>query len=261
MKNKFWVSILTCCVILSLAGCGKGEKVKAESKNDEETVLESDVETAAESDIEIETIVENNIETVILSENNQEEDIQDFDSYDELITAAKECIVNKDAPIPEEYGFTSVLKTAGDYEILGYLIEDIDGNGIDELIFGGNGTRPDGSWDGIIYDIYTISDGELVHVLNGWERNRYYFCENGMIANEGSSSVAKSNHAYFTFWGSELHLIEAVIYDGERDQINPWFYSTESEYDTEYAEPISEELAKEIREKYVYEHPTFIPFT
>ena len=54
--------------------------------------------------------------------------------------------------------------------------------------------------------------------------------------------------------------MEAVIYDGMKDADHPWFYSTESEYDAKNAEPISEERAMEIRGKYVYEHPVFIPF-
>lgn len=231
MKNRFLFGILYIYVLLSLIGCSSN----------------------------IETQSEYNLETS-LSEHNQEEYTESYDYYEELIAAARECILKKDEKILENYDFSSVMLMSGDYEILGYLIEDIDGNGIDELIFGENGTDPDGMWDGIIYNIYTISDGELVHVLNGWERNRYYLCENGMIANEGSSGAANSNYSYFTFEESKLHLVESVIYDGIKDADNPWFYSTESEYDAENAEPISEDRSIEIREKYVYKHPTFIPF-
>lgn len=45
-----------------------------------------------------------------------------------------------------------------------------------------------------------------------------------------------------------------------KDADQPWFYSTEYEYDAEDAKPISEGRAMENRDKYVYEHPVFIPF-
>lgn len=202
------------------------------------------------------------METTDLSEDGQEEYAKEVDYYEKVIAAARESIGKIDETIPAEYGFSVAMKTGGYDEILGYLIEDIDGDGVDELIFGGNGTDPSlyDTWKSVIYDIYTISDGKLIHVLNGWNRNRYYFCESGMIANEGSSGADDSNYSYFTFDGSELHLVEAVIYDGMKDRDNPWFYSTESENDAGNAEPISEERAEEIRKKYVYEYPTFIPF-
>lgn len=234
MKNKFLVGILCIGVLLSATGCGSQTETKAQSVN--------------------------GAETAVSSVHNQEEETESGGYYEELIAAARECNQKKDETMLEKYDFSSVILTSRDYERLGYLIEDIDGNGIDELIFGANGTEPDDAWDSIIYDIYTISDGELVHVLNGWERNRYYFCENGMIANEGSSGAANSSFAYFTFEESTLHLVESVICDGMKDADHPWFYSTESKYDAENAEPISEEKSVEIREKYVYEHPEFIPF-
>lgn len=185
---------------------------------------------------------------------------EEHDYYEELIAAARECVINNDEEVSEAYDFSTAIYMNREYEILGYMIEDIDGNGTDELILGENAAKPDSTWDGIIYDIYTISDGELVHVLDGWERNRYYFCENGMIANEASGGAGYSAYTYFTFDGTELYLVESVIYDGWRDETNPWFYSTETYDDTENAEPISEEQALAIMKKYVYEYPTFIPF-
>lgn len=112
------------------------------------------------------------------------------------------------------------------------------------------------------YDLYTITDGELVHVFSGGERDTYNLCENGLIANEGADGYAMSVFAYYSFEGTELHLVEAVIYNGWDDSENPWFYSTQSDnmYDTENMDSISEEQAWATMEKYVFEHPTYIPF-
>lgn len=183
--------------------------------------------------------------------------------YEELIAAARECAVKNNGEKPESYDFSSVIymKKDWDYGTLGYLIKDIDGNGTCELIFGGNADESVSWYDGIIYDIYTISNGELVHVLDGWERSRYFLCENGMIAHEGSGSAFDGTNSYFALEGEELYLVESVTwnYEAEGDAC-VYYYTTESEYDTENAEIISAEQADAIIEKYVYEHIAFIPF-
>lgn len=232
MKNKFIGGILCICALFSVMGCSAEQETMTQSANPAETVA--------------------------LSESKREEPAEEGNHYEKLIAAAKKCVVENNGEVPADYDFSSVIYMKKDG--LGYLIEDIDGNGTEELIFGGNGTDPEIVGNSIIYDVYTISNGELVHVLDGWERNRYYLCENGMIANEGSSGAANSNYSYFNFDGSKLHLVESVIFDGIRDTDHPWFYSTESEYDTGNAEPISEEQATEIMRQYVYKNLIFIPF-
>lgn len=197
---------------------------------------------------------------------NDAEETKLCDYYEDLIAAARECIEGNVVEEPEDYyDFSYIIyrygASNGASEGLGYLIEDIDGNGTDELFFGQN-DEPDSAYNGVIYDIYTISDGELVHVLSGGERDRYYFCENGMIANEGSGGASISGWAYYFFEGAELNLVEAILYNGLKDSDNPWFYSTQTDFPdgSENAESISEEQAQEIMEKYVYERPIFIPF-
>ncbi len=120
------------------------------------------------------------------------------------VQVAGECAIKNNGEKPEGYDFSDMLYMVKnwDYGTLGYLIKDIDGNGTDELIFGGNAEGSTTWYDGIIYDIYTISDGELVHVLDGWERNRYFLCENGVIANEGSGSAFDGTNSYFTLKGA-----------------------------------------------------------
>ena len=244
MKKKLFAGMLCLGILTVTAGCSSRIETGARP---EETMETTGTTTA--------------VETTALPEESQAEPPEQRDYYGELIEAARKCSVEKDAEMLENYDFSSVIRMSGiDDETLGYQIKDLDGNGTGELIFGGNRAEPGHAWDGIIYDIYTIADGELIHVLDGWERNRYYLCENGMIANEGSSSAFNSNYSYFTFEGEELELVESVIYDEMKDAGHPWFYSTESEYDAEYADPISEEWANEIIGSYRYQRPVFTPF-
>lgn len=196
-----------------------------------------------------------------------------YPGYDALIAEAQDVLENFDR-FTDEMGdhFSWVFYANWDYETLGYILRDLDGNGVEELIFGENG---EGGWDGIVYDLYTIVDGEVVHIFDGWERNRYYLCENGCIARESDGSAFEFTFAYYAYSGAKLALIEAVIYHneshaGDRDQR---FYSTVytgqlNEYEYEYGEKpapevyyeITSEKAEEIIAGYVYERPQFNPF-
>lgn len=302
MKNRFKISALCIGILLSALGCGTSaeneeplkESVEpaAVTVSDQEEQTESDdyfeettkdtegsnveesedydsssVEPASgcDPDIENQGPSEESMEPAAETDIDQKEQTELHAYYEELITTAKECIEGKVEEEYEDYDFSYIIYRYGAHYgaslRLGYLIKDIDGNGTDELIFGQN-DDPDSAWDGVIYDLYTISDGKLIHVFDGGERSTYHLCENGMIANEGADGAAMSVYAYYNFEGTELNLAEAVLYNGWEDSDNPWFYSTETDsyYDTENLESISGEQAWTIIEKYVYERPTFIPF-
>ncbi len=252
-KTMIWtivVSVIGCiiiavCVVMNSKGSSKGQDIPME------TSTGAQVETPTETPTEAQT--KTPTEAPIAA--------TDYSGYDELITQAKNVQENSDTTFPEEEKFSSVFYRKADYETLGYLRRDIDGNGIDELIFGANTDGWDnGNWDGVIYNIYTLVNGNVIKVLDGWERNRYYFCENGCIANESSSSAFESNYNYYTYQGTELTLVESVLYYERQDEENPWFHSTEQEPDIKNAKPISEEKAMEIMSKYVHEHPRYTPF-
>lgn len=246
MKNRIRISVLCICILLTALGCG--------GKSENEAVSEERTESFVQS-----------VESAAATESTREEQpVEAHDYYEELIADARECIEGK-VKESEDYDFSYMIYRYGAYYGasmgLGYLIEDLDKDGTEELIFGEN-SDPDSAYDSVIYDLYTIDDGKLVHVLEGGERSRYYLCENGMIAHEGSSSAATSVNAYYTFEGTELHLAEAVLYNGWDYEDNPWFYSTQTDsyYNVEDAEPVNAEQAQTIMEKYVYEHLMFIPF-
>ena len=72
---------------------------------------------------------------------------------------------------------------------IGYIYFDANGDGIDELLIG---EIAQGSWKGVIYDIYTMADRKPVHVVSGGSRNRYYVCDGTFLCNEYSSGAAES---------------------------------------------------------------------
>ncbi|MCD7808039.1 MAG: hypothetical protein LUH02_01750 [Erysipelotrichaceae bacterium] len=152
---------------------------------------------------------------------------QTIDAYDSIIEEAKDSTYN-----------------------LGYLLKDIDNNGIDELILGEYPSDDDSSWNEVIYDIYTIDNNEIIHVAEGGERNRYYLCDNGLIANECADSASYSTNAYYIYSDNSLTLSEAIIYNSEASIESPWFYTTTDLND--WSQNISEDEALEIMSSYTY---------
>ena len=141
---------------------------------------------------------------------------------------------------------------------IGYCFMDIDGNGVEELLIGETGT--DG-YKGMFFDLYAIIDNRAVQIAVSGERDRYYLCTGYKIANEGSGGAELSSNTYYEFDGERgmLSLIEAVTYDGDYDENNPWFYSAEG-VGREFYTPISQERAFQIQNQYTYTDIPFISF-
>ena len=118
-----------------------------------------------------------------------------------------------------ENGLSLMVAHRGEYyEDLGYAMQDLDGNGIDELII----------TDGLnIYDLYTIIQDEEegpLHLVSAMERIQYYLTTDGWIYNMGSGGAAVSYHTLYALEGRELKLLEGYMMDANTDPNNPWFY-------------------------------------
>lgn len=146
---------------------------------------------------------------------------------------------------------------------IGYAFIDIDGNGIQELLIGQ--VNAEGNYRGMIYDLYTISNGKVVHILSSGERNRYYLCNNGVIANEASAGADYSTQSFYTLkQGTTLSLIECVIADGTETPSSPWYYSTTvgaDRYTYLNKVSISETKAISIIQSYSRQSISYIPFS
>lgn len=143
---------------------------------------------------------------------------------------------------------------------LGYVIRDVDGNGTDELLIGEN--TPLG--ETVLYNMFTIRDGELVNVFSGWDRNRYYLCTNGNFINEGSSGAMQSSTIYYIYAKGEMIFIRSVIYDATMEPEGPWFVSYEKGWISDEPDPtlqeISQEKAMELSGAFTYETLELTPF-
>ena len=144
-----------------------------------------------------------------------------------------------------------------DINKLGYCLLDVDSDGTDDLFIG---TTEDEGYEGMFFDMYTLTDGKAELVATSGERDRYYLCEDNTIANEGSSSAFLSVNYYYDYKSGKLNLQDGIVNDGELDPQNPWFYGT-LDNGEDSLEPISEGAADSIKSKYKYMKLSFSPLS
>lgn len=132
----------------------------------------------------------------------------------------------------------------------GYTLMDLNNDNVPELITG----TISAAADGMMYDLYTYLDGDVIRVTSSGERDRYYLCDDQIIANEGSSGAADSVVGFYTLErdSSVLTPKEIVRFYGLDTPEAPWYYGTTYTYDVDGMEHISAETAMEIIDSYTY---------
>ena len=143
-------------------------------------------------------------------------------SYDSVISAYRAAYSSgnrENLGYLAEHGLSEI---SGYSEGVGYALKDLDRNGVPELLIAGQGT--DDFSEGMVYDLYTLVDGQPVNVLISSARNRWYLLRDNRLLNEGSGGAAYSYISTWTLSGAELEFGEAVFTNpGETEQV--LFYS------------------------------------
>ena len=103
---------------------------------------------------------------------------------------------------------------------LGYALLDLDNDGTDELVIANDAERQ------VIYDLYSLVDGKLVHVFTGWDRNSYELREGYRILNIGSNGAASADYVYCHLSNGQLGTDSLIRFDAATDPDHPWFRGT-----------------------------------
>lgn len=193
--------------------------------------------------------------STVPSGNSQSGSITGYPEYDEIVNQYYNGMaLNWSTEDFREHNLCYLAGYETGVDQIGYCVRDINGDGVDELMIGGIGEYSD---PGMFYDLYTMIDGQRVLVKSSGERDRYYLCQDQTIANEGSSGAALSIWGYYDFVSGQLQLKEGIFTDGDKHPENPYFYTTTTFYE-DYSNPISEEEAENIINKYTYETIPYI---
>ncbi len=186
-----------------------------------------------------------------------------YDLIDDLAKGLKEGFTEEQTLLEDDGGlgvsYRFYAAQYNTYEVLGYMYIDLDSDGTDELLLGENSRDGSEGWDSIIYDIFTLKNGERIHVASGAERCRYYLCEDGTIAREGSSGAAYSSYEYFNYSDGGLSIIESYFSKQAANDEIKWFHSYEEAYMDDGTE-IPKDEAMELIDSHVYRKLRFTWF-
>ena len=149
--------------------------------------------------------------------------------------------------------FSHDLLSVNDYyQTPGWLLRNLDGDGIPELLLGADW----GDGHSVIFNIYRLDGAKAVRVVDGWNRSRWYLCADGSLANEGSDGASEGTYSYYRYENGALRHLETVI------SLDGWLYSDTTDHYVggKGFRSVTEAEAAAVMDKYTYEPLSFTSF-
>ena len=174
-----------------------------------------------------------------------------YAAYDALLAEISD--LRRSGASEAQTDFSHDLLSVNDYyQTPGWLLRDLDGDGIPELLLGADW----GDGHSVIFNIYRLDGAKAVRVVDGWSRSRWYLCTDGSLAHEGSDGASEGTYSYYRYENVALRHLETVI------SLDGWLYSDTTDHYVggKGFRPVSEDEANAVREKYTHETLSFTPF-
>ena len=174
-----------------------------------------------------------------------------YAAYDALLAEISD--LRRSGASEAQTDFSHDLLSANDYyQTPGWLLRNLDGDGIPELLLGADW----GDGHTVIFNIYCLDGAKAVRVVDGWNRSRWYLCTDGSLAHEGSDGASEGTYSYYRYENGALRHLETVI------SLDGWLYSDTTDHYVggKGFRPVSEDEANAVREKYTHETLSFTPF-
>lgn len=125
---------------------------------------------------------------------------------------------------------------------VGYMLEDMNDDGIKELLIGSLSDEYD---QYMLFEMYILKDEKPISIVISWARSRNYLCKDKIINGEGSNGAASGEFDLMRLSSNnQLEYIEITRYEG--DLMETEEYERENYSDTPYWK------AKEYIEEYPY---------
>lgn len=174
-----------------------------------------------------------------------------YAAYDALLAEISD--LRRSGASEAQTDFSHDLLSVNDYyQTPGWLLRDLDGDGIPELLLGADW----GDGHSVIFNIYRLDGAKAVHVVDGWNRSRWYLCTDGSLAHEGSDGASEGTYSYYRYENGALRHLETLI------SLDGWLYSDTTDHYVggKGFRPVSEDEANAVREKHTHETLSFTPF-
>lgn len=215
------IMILSICMI-GICACGEPEAATiAETEMESEQAVGTETENMIILDTELE-IVESETE-VVYSDEEIYKDVLDKLYYN--------ISIGWDATEDISYLFYWEYSPIQGLSDVGYSFMDLDGNGVSELVVT---TIPDAK-NGIIYDLYTNIEGDVIHLASSGERDMYYLCQDNTIYVKSSNGAANSveKRCFVENLNTVLGVQDLLVYDEYVDANNLWYFGDGTCYEKE----------------------------
>ena len=224
-KRVLCAFFCTICFLLP-AGCAGQNKSQADGASAASEATETEEGSGSETEEEVRTVDTVTEETE--AEETEAPGIDYEEIYTPVLSSIREMIQEGyDFEKDYDYGTTGIVERImypGDddlMQVIGYVIEDINGDGIDELLIGENAVSDynDSGSVSFVYSGYTCKEDKPVCFMEGWGRNTQSYMGNGHFYNAGSNGAASSvfgewhlepggdsqtwDDFYFTEWDEE----------------------------------------------------------
>ena len=180
-----------------------------------------------------------------------------YAAYDALLAEISD--LRRSGASEAQTDFSHDLLSANDYyQTPGWLLRNLDGDGIPELLLGADW----GDGHSVIFNIYRLDGAKAVRVVDGWNRSRWYLCTDGSLANEGSSSAFESSYSYYRYTSGELQHLETLLYLDGGSGGSPWRYSVTTDQYVSSGDfhSVTEAEATAVMDKYTHETLILTPF-
>lgn len=166
--------------------------------------------------------------------------------YSGVLNEFYDVILNPDREYEPDGGKYGVAEAAlgigGDaLSKIGYLLKDINGDKIPELLIG---STEENEWDytaNELYAVYSLRDSKPVFVLEGRSRNAYALMEDDRIYNGGSNGAIYRIFGVYKLSTDAKLMCKEFYFSYEKDESFEdigFYYNTTGQYDKAYAQEL-----------------------
>ena len=148
---------------------------------------------------------------------------------------------------------------------VGFAFLDLDGDDVQELIIG---AIMNGEKDPLVFEIWTLKNGEPVMLAQSGARNRYYSQyaeEDNMwyVAYEAENGAANFAVYYLYLSEGKFEVIQGILFDAVASENAPWFMVYDLDWDVSNDMPIDEDTANAVMnaERNNYTNVEYIPYS
>lgn len=167
--------------------------------------------------------------------------------------------------VPENPELSYMYRRNSTLSEIGFALIDLDNNGQKELVIS-DISKP------FIYDLYTISEGEAIHLVDSGERYCYFLYENGYLENQWSGGVS-TGYDFYRLDGSTLDFVDRITSDAQHAMNigmisdiseandNDFYFRSESDQPADYKSVSSDEATKIMEDYRNANQPLIIAYT